>query len=107
MSLGKTLDHYEYIYSIKNKYIHTYNRHAPIEGLTFSIFKPIKACKSVTAHNNELIFGVGNGPCGCNERAGCVAFHVITSLIVTVSGLNLQDMNLMILNEYAFDHNFI
>ena len=89
MSLGKTLDHYEYIYSIKNKYIHTHIRHAPIEGLKFSILEPIKACKSVIVHNNELIFGVGNGPRGCMEHADCVAFHVITSLIVIVSGYNL------------------
>ena len=73
----------------------------------FSIIEPIKACKSVIAHNNELIFGVGNGPRGCIKHAGYVAFHVITGLIVIVSSYNVRDTYLMILNRYAFDCNFI
>ena len=74
---------------------------------TFSVLEPIKARKSVKAHNNELIFGVGNGVRGCMEHAGCVAFYIITSLIVTVSRYKLRDTHLMILNRYVFISNFI
>ena len=78
----------------------------PLKDSSSPFWNPFRLTK-VSAHNSELIFGVGNGVHGCMEHAGCVAFHIITSLIITVSGYKLRDTHLMILNGYAFNSNFI
>jgi len=72
----------------------------PLKNSSSPFWNLLRLAK-VSAHNSELNFGVGNGVHGCMGHAGYVAFHIITSLIITVLDYKLWDTHLTILSGYA------